>query len=253
MVDDLASRAVPALYGGVDVGLRPETRAQVYAALTRGEDPVVVAEVVGRQLDACAEQLMLSVEPEVTKPACAKGCFSCCHSRVEVTAPEVFLLARGLVGVDASLVHEAIARVTTRVEGMNGRDYHLAQVRCALLDAAGACTVYGVRPLACRRAQSTDRGVCERAHRNPTLPLVIPSSAAFSWNLSAVTLGYYEGSAHAGYPPHLYELHAALRLALSLPNAEARFFSGEDLLAPACSHRADELPHLLGHAVDATP
>ena len=241
-------RSLP-IYGGRDAGPRPATRDTVKEALDAGTDPVLVVERIARHLDAIAkEHATLDIAGE-SKPACAKGCSYCCHQRVEVTAPEVFLLARVLRNAEDARRATRLAEVARSVAGMDGRAYHLAQARCALLGDDGACTVYEARPLACRRAHSTDVSVCEAVHLDPAREArVVPACPTLSWNLSSLVLGYLEGAAHAGQPPHQYELHAALAMAMADPASEERFLRGEDPLAAARTRRAEDLPALLGRA-----
>jgi hypothetical protein len=79
---------------------------------------------------------------------------------------------------------------------------------------------------------------------DPTLPVDIPTSEALDWNLSALTWGYYEGLAHAGVPPHQYELAQAVTLALRTEAAESRWRRGEDVLASSMTRRAEAIQKL---------
>lgn len=64
-------------------------------------------------------------------PACGKGCSHCCTQRIPVTPPEVMLIALWLRRQEKDIV---------------SRPGH-----CRFLDERGACGVYPVRPVACRR------------------------------------------------------------------------------------------------------
>jgi Fe-S-cluster containining protein len=242
-----AHRSLP-IYGGVDSGPRPEAREQVRNVLESGVDPVIVAERVGANVDALVAHWMNHDDSGDAKPACARGCSHCCHQRVEVTAPEVFLLARVLRATPNAGRDALIAETAASLEGTEGRAYHLKQVRCALLGEDGACTVYAARPIACRRHHSSDASVCAAVHRDPTLDARIPMAHSLKWNVSALVLGWLEGLAHAGRAPHHYELHAALAIALRDPEADARFLAGDDPLRPARTRAAEELTIHLGVA-----
>jgi hypothetical protein len=238
-------RSLP-LYGGTDAPPRPEVRDQVMRSLLAGADPVALAERVADNLDALALHVLSQDVPGEARPACARGCSYCCHGRVEVTAPEVFLLARLLRARRDPVRDARIAATAARLAPLDGRGHHAAQVPCSLLDAHGACTVYAARPLACRRAFSTDAAVCAAASADPSLDVPIPAPYTLQWNLSALVLGWMEGCAHGGRPPHHHELNGALHLALSQDDAEARWHAGEDPLRPSRTRSAEELPELLG-------
>ncbi len=243
----IGRRTLP-IYAGLDAGPRPDAREQVYRALDAGEDPTAVAERVAANVDAfVAEHAALDV-PGEPKPACARGCSHCCHARVELTAPEVFVLARFLREHPDP---ERAARIATTAKALgplDGRAHHLTQIRCALLGDAGECSAYSARPIACRRAHSTDAAVCAAVHRDPAIRVSVPFAATLQWNTSSLVLGWLEGLAHAGRPPHHYELHAALAIALGDDGAEAQFVNGGEPLRAAPTRAAEELEIVLGSA-----
>jgi hypothetical protein len=122
----------------------------VRASLEAGIDPVLVAERVAMNLDALWAHCAAVAAPGEALPACARGCSHCCHGRVEVTAPEVFLLARFLRRRPDAERDAHIARTAVSVQGMDRQARHQAKVPCALLDGDGTCSAYEARPLACR-------------------------------------------------------------------------------------------------------
>lgn len=239
------SRRLPVLYGGHDAGPRPVTRERVCLALEGGVDPVVVGATVASGMSelwaACLTEL-----GDAPKPACARGCSHCCHQRVEVTAPEAFWIARWLAGASPTRL-QSIERAAERHARLTAREHFLQQVACPFLDADGGCSIYEVRPIACRRAHSLDVATCRELAVEPRLDVVVPASEALDWNTSALVLGYFEGLAHAGQPPHQYELVQAVWLALA-PDAERRWRTGEEPLARASTRRAETLPSILGSA-----
>jgi hypothetical protein len=240
-------RSLP-IYGGLDAGPRPGAREQVQEALEGGTSPIAVAERVAASLDEVVSRWMTVDVPGEPRPACARGCSHCCHGRVEATAPEVFLLARYLRAHPDRNRDARIDSTARAVAAMDGRARLRARVPCALLGEDGSCTAYPARPLACRRAHSTDASVCAAVHADPTLEVRIPAAPSLQWNAASLVLGWLEGCVHSGRPPHHYELHAALRLAMADPGSEARFVAGEDPLGPSRTTAADDLPRLLGRA-----
>lgn len=134
--------------------------------------------------------------------ACEEGCNFCCHLLVTVTPSEAELLA-------GRLTPDAIARVEDRARraaGLTAGEYRRARIPCALLDAAGRCSAYDVRPLKCRAHTSTSRDVCERVHRGEATTNEIPVDSWLARAADAIRHGMNEEEE---------ELHAALLAALS--------------------------------------
>lgn len=233
-------RQLPVIYGGHDAGPRPDTRHQVCGALERGVDPVVVTQHVARGVSELWAACLTALGDRETQPACTRGCSHCCHQRVEVTAAEVFSIVRYLQTATKYRLSRIFA-AAERHASLSSRQHFLEQCACPFLEADGACGVYEVRPLACRRSHSLDVELCRRLAEDPTLRVDIPTSEALDWNLSALTWGYYEGLAHAGVPPHQYELAQAVALALRTEGAETSWRRGEDVLARAMTRRAEAL------------
>jgi uncharacterized protein len=79
---------------------------------------------------------------------CAKGCDGCCRRLADVprlAAAEWDLLREGMAALPAARLQQ-ISREMAALAGQESRP-----VVCPLLDqAAGACTVYAQRPVACR-------------------------------------------------------------------------------------------------------
>jgi hypothetical protein len=216
--------------------------------MERGSRPVEVVAVIAQAVDeVVSEHARLGLG---MKPACARGCSSCCHQRVELTSPEVLALADHL---RTTLDEAAFAKLRARVEetaralvGVDGRAHHLRQIRCALLDDSGSCTAHAARPLACRRAHSTEVAPCEAAHANPAQKQTIPDDPTLSWNTAAVVLGYLEGLERGGASIDVFELHRALAIALADLGVEAEWLLERDPFAAARTKTASEVRAALG-------
>ena len=167
--------------------------------------------------------------PTVQKIACAKGCAYCCHTFVAITPPEVFRLA-GVVrgGRAAGTTAEAVRARGAPVIGIQPRDRIGRKLPCPLL-VDGACSVYRHRPLACRQATSLDLAACIDEFEARNLDARIPISGAylnFASNAHITLLGAMRA---AGLSTDALELAAALDVALTTPDAEARWLAGEDV------------------------
>jgi hypothetical protein len=135
---------------------------------------------------------------------CQTGCSDCCHVRLTVTAVEA-----------AAIRAHVAAWPTPQRRG-------LAEVgpadRCAALDPAGRCRIYGARPLVCRshgvpiRLRRGGLPVVQACHRNFTHtapdPDCVLDQATLSATLFAVDAA--EAGARPGGPEHRVELAGLL-------------------------------------------
>lgn len=158
---------------------------------------------------------------------CQPGCAHCCHLRVEAMAPEVFLLARHL---QQALAPEALdtlrARLASHAEQARGLRMEQYRLRCPLLADDGRCSAYDARPFMCRKLMSTDVKACEPPRSEPQ------EDRAMFLKSAAVTYGAHLGYGRAKLPNAVHELGQALLLALTDPDAEQRWFKGQQVFAP---------------------
>jgi Fe-S-cluster containining protein len=160
---------------------------------------------------------------------CKAGCAMCCHYHVMVTATEAFTIAEQINAMSSDRRDEIKRRISgtaARVATMSSAEYMRTNVACALLES-GLCSVYEVRPIACRSHHSTDVGVCKRTFDDPDStefgPLdyqrKLASTAMDNVNLMALH--------HLGLDSSKYELHASLFTALTNPSALKRWRKGK--------------------------
>jgi uncharacterized protein len=93
-----------------------------------------------------AEKISLAVTPHTP---CSKGCNHCCYMAVAVSAFEADMIGRYL-GRDKQ---EAAAVPLDKYAVPGAREHGFEAytgVKCSLLGEDGKCTVYPVRPIACR-------------------------------------------------------------------------------------------------------
>ena len=167
--------------------------------------------------------------PQADSFACRKGCSFCCHSTVAVSAPEVFRIAQFVSqagGPDRShLLAACKSGSGASVEEVLGRSDP-----CPLL-IESACSVHEVRPLACRQYVSVSSEACEAAllGKRESYPFV-PGATNAGVMIRSLLLGAAES---LGRPAEIYDLASALAIVLEMPDAEARWLAGADVLADA--------------------
>jgi Fe-S-cluster containining protein len=114
-----------------------------------------------------------------------------------------------------------------RISPLTSAQHIRAGIACALLED-GACSVYQGRPAACRKYYSISVETCKSAFKDTSAPIVGPledEQVRLAGN--AVALGFAKGIEDAGLDSTLYELHFALRQALTNPKAEKRYRDGK--------------------------
>lgn len=187
-----------------------------------------------RQALQWADQLIEgfeSVNPLPRPVVCQAGCSFCCHNQVEVTPPEVILLALVIrqyfppsklkTLTEKTLSTAAFKAGKTREELAASRQ----ERPCPLLDE-DKCVIYTWRPLMCRGMHSLDREHCKQSlaagdlasdehylHRH-----------IFTFSIAA---GFMEGFQTLGCQSVTLELTQALRDVLLEPQLAERWLKGE--------------------------
>jgi Fe-S-cluster containining protein len=167
---------------------------------------------------------------------CTKGCYYCCHIRVEAFAPEIFRIKNHLEETlppdRLNAIRETITDRAQRATGLSPRAYNAARISCAFL-VEGMCSIYSVRPAMCHIHHSTDVEACKSLYRNPEDPThgaqAVPGLLQYA---HAHLRSLPRALQRVGVDAQSHELHQALDLAFSLPDAYERWASGEDLFAP---------------------
>jgi Fe-S-cluster containining protein len=108
-----------------------------------------------------AQKLHELVEKEISLEAdisvsCKKGCSSCCHMEVEITNYETELLALAVKNGFAIDRERLSIQSERNLQDPQWRDPSVrTQSRCVFLDEQGACGIYPLRPVMCRRHSVT--------------------------------------------------------------------------------------------------
>ena len=102
--------------------------------------------------------------------ACRAGCDHCCYQSVGVTPPEALAifdhLSRTLSDAALERFGAPVAAARARTRDLSTGDRFSPEHPCVFLEA-GRCTIYEVRPLACRGMNALDAGACEKRLRDP--------------------------------------------------------------------------------------
>jgi hypothetical protein len=172
--------------------------------------------------------------------ACRAGCGHCCHQVVGATAPEALAIYEHL---RTTRTPDELAQVVTRIReaeersrGLTSEERTSPELPCPFLEEE-RCTVYEVRPLACRGKTSLDAAACERTLRDPearaaylegslTVPCYVEPLRAFHAVTAGMQLALHELHGLRTAP---LELKAAMRILVDDPEGvPERWLAGED-------------------------
>jgi len=153
--------------------------------------------------------------------ACGAGCAVCCSLRVDVLAHEVFLIAdhirREFGAGEKAALNQRLAAHADAVLVLTPFEHATRNLTCPLLQN-DRCSIYAVRPHACRRHHSQDLAACQYTHDHPE---DIETPAAHDRDLfRTLTTAMRENfAAYAGlgFDSTIYELGTALQEALDDP------------------------------------
>lgn len=195
-----------------------------------------IAEMVQKDAETGASAMSERVSGGRRLPlACAEGCSYCCRtSTVHASTPEILRIAAWLKEHRSpEQVAELQARAKVAAERIGPLDLGgraREKVPCPLLEpSSGRCTVYDVRPIACRAYHSGSVEACKRAHdeseANPVLPIDPPLFRV----AHAHGFGMMTALVSEGLDAGPYDLTAALPVALE-SDLDDRWLAGEKVL-----------------------
>ncbi len=116
---------------------------------------------------------------------CDSGCDYCCHPPVSAAVPEVANIVayvfNHLPEAEQDRIMARVEQVYARVHPMSGPERTSSNIACPYL-AEGKCSIYPVRPLACRGFNSTSRADCqtvfEQTRKDHQIPAYVPLLAS---------------------------------------------------------------------------
>ena len=203
-------------------------RSAVLEILAEGRTAAKACEVAENAHGWCDEEIGPSIPDDI---ACRAGCCWCCYLYVSITPPEAFALARWIEETStpeqrAAWV-ELLRQRATQARGKSESAYAVAKIPCAFLQE-GLCSAYAHRPLVCRGYFSHSAARCEVGYRTPLkfgATITVPLFPRTMTHL--IKAGLQQGCEAAGVQSASYELHQAVLIALTTPNAAERWAQGE--------------------------
>lgn len=162
--------------------------------------------------------------------ACGRGCAHCCmNTWIEVTAPEVLFTVKQLPPERLPGIREAVDRACAQTLGKTLAERVKTVVPCPLLED-GACSIYAIRPVACRLAVSANADICRRSFLEQSGES-IPVPAPWAPLRQGYRVALEAALLNAGLDWNMTEWNSALRSALGDEAAEAAWLRGEKMFA----------------------
>jgi len=215
-----------------DDAIRKTVQQAMHTRLRATPTPAAVCHMtdqVYRQADTLVAQ-----SPQRAAQACAAGCCFCCSLPVDMTVPEalriVAYVQAALPPALAALLRQRLASTAAQLHGLSFEEHAQARIPCALL-VDGRCTVYAVRPLACRAWTSASRDCCEAVFHGDPVTMLPPLD---TWTYDAVwsvARGLAAGVTQARLDGTTYELHSILHHLFATPDAVQQWLRGEEAFA----------------------
>ncbi len=139
------------------------------------------------------------------KALCKPGCDHCCKNRtVEVTMPEALYIAEQIKKLPDDVQAEILERLGQSVARLEKQQ---KQEACSFLKDS-KCTIYAIRPSACRKAHSQSVEACQTGQE-------IPQHLGALIGAEAMMVGTQQAFDALGYLAEVQELNLAVYAALT--------------------------------------
>src|SRR5947209_5407335 len=156
--------------------------------------------------------------------ACRSGCTYCCMFPVAASAPEVLAIAAFVrERFDEERRAALDARVEANIAATDGLDMDQrdrVRLDCPFLEA-GRCTVYEVRPIACRGFSSYSVEDCREDYEHPGTGVEVHTNGLRELVVGAIREGLAVACKSASVEHRLLELVRAYKIASEDPTLEA--------------------------------
>ena len=204
------------------------TAAQAFIRRPDGALALRLVSDVGSLLDRRG-----AAAPDAPRRACGPGCAHCCHMPVTLSPAEALLIHTHVLATwpteRRTTLISAIEAGDRSSEKLDEAALFLSRRACVFLDPSQRCTIYEVRPLACRGHASFDRSACAAAHEHPGDPALaaavpVDDELRAEKDRAKTTLGFT--LLEARRDPLDYELLSLLRAVFADPEIAQRWLAG---------------------------
>jgi len=177
--------------------------------------------------------------------ACKAGCSYCCYLKVDVHASEAILISEF---VKSKLPEETKKLIIKRaeenwklIEPMNEVQHMTTNLPCPFL-VDGICSIYSVRPGACRNFHSADVQICKDFFNNPKNLNDNRIIAQETYQRSSLVIqGGIQAFKKCEYDIHAYDINAAFLEAINNKHIANRWSDKKNALSKNARSKSDHL------------
>jgi hypothetical protein len=183
-------------------------------------------------IDSLLEAFQHRVVSSGARIDCRRGCSWCCHQQVLVMPAEMLLIADYIEKnfdkeTKEAVLHRAVDK-NEKVKELSAEKVLQSKIPCPLL-SDGSCSVYPVRPMACRIYLSSNVDSCLREFNDPEKPNIFPELFDFPLHAGRMMNG---GLIHylkeKGISVYENRLERILSLLLIEPDRAEKWLVGEE-------------------------
>ena len=215
---------------GID--LPPEPRSVSALSLSISDDLKAARKgkknSLGAEIAAQNFEITIDNNRPTFELACKEGCSFCCHIFTSLSAPEVFQIAEYVNSTCSEAEIEAIIERCSSLVGNDVDSRFGKKIPCPLLKD-DRCSVYPVRPIACRQCATNSAVGCKEAYNG--VDADVGYSAAHTYAGMGVKTALHAALKASGYGTNVYELGEALAIALKETDAKERWVHGENIFS----------------------
>ena len=215
------------------------TDGYVKATIIFGTSPDIasVRELTGSiydAMDGLLHSFTRRCQREGKNIACMKGCLYCCHQCVLAMPHEVLFLADHMKkNMSGDEYRQAMRKTDEKdriTSGMKAQDFLYYKHPCSLLSDKGVCSVYPVRPMACRTYLSANVISCIREQRAPRDMKHFPELYGFPVRAGRmVNMGITVALSELKIHNTEWPFESALRTAMKTDNLLEKWLEGQDI------------------------
>ncbi len=213
--------------------------------LQKGRSPEQIDSLF-RKVDLLLDSKVLEFQKtrnEEQSVACKSGCSHCCYRTITSTSLEAIdtavYIERSFSPGQKAKVKRRLQEYVRNVGPRMGRNLNESRAACPFLDG-NLCSIYSVRPFACRSQFSTDASECASANENPELPF--PNLATEAEYGAAVSTAFTKALALSGLWSEQVDFARTVNMALSDLTTCAHYLSGHPMYELAAVYQVPTPP-----------